>query len=837
MAVLEDPAIAGGTHRIHQGPAPTASLSRLRSCLPERIGAAVLSQVGPALVMSPSNRFRGYVMSYLKAFLGINYFDIASIASQGLFYRVIDRFLATMPYPIDEWCVEQPAAPPCALRPFTAARHRLDVLTGRTMLSSRINLALMDRFADLFGVINLHTVSQPIAFARYDTITDSHGTNRYVSRENLRRRFAFPVLSFHGSRNGLTDPSTLDLMQEVFDDAFGPNPSHFRRRLIDGFGHQDCLIGDDAAERVFPFIEEFLREPRQSALPAADPEALPRRRPLKSWLAPAMPWLKHVTPWLGPVTGWWRSEGEGVGARLSVLVGGHPGLGAPFGWAACPVARDGADGRFELAGQITWQAATRESWDDCVALELPRLPPPAEGRATGYLLIALHDMPALQGRAAPPDWVSAAVKELLREPAEFHRALARGYIDFSGFNAANLDRRDAHPDGLSQSLCFAFASCQYPPGPADRDPAYASLTRLARRLNAPEGQLDKPQLVFLVGDQIYADATAGVFDAVRTAGPDRDQYDQPYEDLYRRDEVSSALRRVPVYLMLNAHEIRGGWEPRVCDLPTVAVDAFWRHQRRIGPPAPGGMPAAPGGPYWYALYPSGMPFFAADTRTERGMRSVESLDQVTIVSESQFDALCRWLEGLDRDLPKLIVSPSVFLPTRKETRAWPASAVRSDGWDGFPASFHRLLAFIAERRLENVVFLSGDAHLSCVSRAELSFEAAAPERSTPVVVHSIISSALYAPYPFANDRQGDLLADGSFEFSWPPGGTTGQCGINTYFPCCGDAFAVVRIGRNSQGWNLTVEFEGARERCAGEVPLNGSLADFRAILWDRFRRP
>ena len=71
-----------------------------------------------------------------------------------------------------------------------------------------------------------------------------------------------------------------------------------------------------------------------------------------------------------------------------------------------------------------------------------------------------------------------------------------------------------------------------------------------------------------------------------------------------------------------------------------------------------------------------------------------------------------------------------------------ASALRSDGWEGYPHSLNELLAFIAEQRIRNVVSLSGDAHLSCVATATSQ-----GEDGPPLVVYSIHSSALYAPFP------------------------------------------------------------------------------------------
>ena len=68
---------------------------------------------------------------------------------------------------------------------------------------------------------------------------------------------------------------------------------------------------------------------------------------------------------------------------------------------------------------------------------------------------------------------------------------------------------------------FALASCQYPAdmtdgAPGDHGglggPANASLLRLSKKLT-PNIPGESPSLLVMAGDQIYVDATAGLFDA------------------------------------------------------------------------------------------------------------------------------------------------------------------------------------------------------------------------------------------------------------------------------------------------------------------------------------
>ena len=58
--------------------------------------------------------------------------------------------------------------------------------------------------------------------------------------------------------------------------------------------------------------------------------------------------------------------------------------------------------------------------------------------------------------------------------------------------------------------CFTVSSCQYPAGFVDDPVAYRSYHRILDRLDTREGP--KPRFALFVGDQVYVDATAGLYD-------------------------------------------------------------------------------------------------------------------------------------------------------------------------------------------------------------------------------------------------------------------------------------------------------------------------------------
>lgn len=359
-------------------------------------------------------------------------------------------------------------------------------------------------------------------------------------------------------------------------------------------------------------------------------------------------------------------------------------------------------------------------------------------------------------------------------------------------------------------LTFVLASCQYPAGLLDQTIAEASFGRLKKRLRHSASRA-MPKRLLLVGDMIYADATAGLFDP--TAQFDR--YNRRYQDLQATPafhHVKAAFQKLngPLepwsLVMLDDHEIEDNWEPiEGDDTPrktlAEARDAYFQYFGCFNPP-----PTGDGQSLWFPIQIEGFPFFMADTRTERSPRTAKNVDRAEIMSEKQFQALLEWLNTHAKvDLPKFIASPAILLPRRLRATlgSHPASALRSDAWDGYPRSLHRLLAHIADRNIRNVVFLSGDEHLSCVASAWLR----SPKSPEPTLIVSVHSSALYAPFPFANSLPEDLAGDETFQFRQD--NDEYSCRVETQFGAPGDGFAVLRTLKDpvSGKWKLCCRFD------------------------------
>lgn len=371
---------------------------------------------------------------------------------------------------------------------------------------------------------------------------------------------------------------------------------------------------------------------------------------------------------------------------------------------------------------------------------------------------------------------------------------------------------------------FALAACQYPPGvldhspealdhPESTSPAEASLARLVAFCRRhPLGR--DVSLLLIGGDQIYADASSGMFDANNQI----ERYAQPYMAF-----KASVIRHLPptVGRIVHApddHEIEDNWEPvagaRDTNGPLYAGGrrAAWTHR---WDPRPG--PVEPE-KFWHSFDWRGAAFFIGDSRTERGARRIDIWRDAEMISRAQRDALSAWL-GATASRPQFLLTSALVLPRRLATREHAASALRSDAWDGYPASLHWLLGEAWRQRADGLVCMSGDEHRSGFVSARIE---PADGEGAAVTLHSIHSSGLYTPWPFAVTAIEDFAAPESFEFPGPEGQVL-RCTVTAWTDFPGDGFAVLRhAGRRLEVW-----FDKAKRPLyasdAGLPPPDGSF--------------
>lgn len=342
-------------------------------------------------------------------------------------------------------------------------------------------------------------------------------------------------------------------------------------------------------------------------------------------------------------------------------------------------------------------------------------------------------------------------------------------------------------------LRLLLAACQYPAGVLDRTPVPtlrwkhpltdrppaagpADATREAmQRWASMHGT---PDAYLWAGDWIYIDATAGLFDPLS-----HEDGRSPRSRAAILDSAYADADRSPVKLpgrwlrSVDDHEIDDNWEPSAHAKRRTALhilmqtgrDAYLRSSAADHRPAGTNT-------LWFTDRLGDVPVFVADTRTERECREPASaLERARIMSDMQWQVLSNTLaEAARSGSTPLVLCGSILLPRRLTTAQHPRGALRSDAWDGYPASFHDLLATLAELCVPGCLFLSGDEHLACAVEARVE-RTDDPARSA--AFWSVHAGAAYAPYPFANGRPEHFADESGFEFG------SAVCGLPRRYRC------------------------------------------------------
>src|SRR5215471_11260922 len=187
----------------------------------------------------------------------------------------------------------------------------------------------------------------------------------------------------------------------------------------------------------------------------------------------------------------------------------------------------------------------------------------------GVLVALIYDVNLRDLKPRVEDALEEAVKDLFKR--ETARELMKGVVRIGRW----LDAPS------KEGMSFALASCQYPETLLDMEVARDSGRRLAKSLGSPDG----PQFLLLVGDQVYVDPTAGMFDPTTPY----ERFEQTYQRAERALSQTGVAAQLPAYKMLDDHEIVDNWEPLIYegrpDPDMVTGRAYYLdYQRRPGPP-------------------------------------------------------------------------------------------------------------------------------------------------------------------------------------------------------------------------------------------------------------
>jgi cholesterol oxidase len=201
------------------------------------VRSVVSSQVATHMVCPPMTRLKsGLHLPTLLDKLGVESLTAYTDTNANWFNRLYDRFLDTFPDEKEEECT-------------SAVCHRITFMYSLLYEHDQLNVPTHDALHEMFGIANIHAMEHLALMVRAGGLRSVDGQDIYLPHLG---RLAIPITFIHGAENACFVPESTEKTMELLRQR---NGSHlYRRHVVPGYGHIDCMFGKRAALDVYPLI-------------------------------------------------------------------------------------------------------------------------------------------------------------------------------------------------------------------------------------------------------------------------------------------------------------------------------------------------------------------------------------------------------------------------------------------------------------------------------------------------------------------------------------------------------------------------------------------------------
>jgi cholesterol oxidase len=208
------------------------------------VRSAVISQISADVIVPwfPQRLLAHLRMPTLFDLLGIHAVNARATTEDGIANRLVDALIRiAVPFQREE-------------RSRNATSNRITALYGQLYESDQLNrLTFEAGLPEMFGEANISAFKHLALVARRQRIVDARGNDTYMP---YLERLALPICFIHGEENACFRPEST---ARTCDKLAARNGARFyRRHVIPGYGHIDCIFGKNAAVDVYPKICEHL---------------------------------------------------------------------------------------------------------------------------------------------------------------------------------------------------------------------------------------------------------------------------------------------------------------------------------------------------------------------------------------------------------------------------------------------------------------------------------------------------------------------------------------------------------------------------------------------------
>ncbi len=813
--------------------------------LPARpmLSAIMLSQVHPLIIGGRGSQAKSWIPPLLRLGMESVPFAVRGPVDSPL-EALADRIFSSLPVPDEEQCPE--TFNTHTHEDNSATCRRIRFIEAPLFLHRNLNTATHAQLNRLFGNANLTLFAHARRFVDYEMLVDEDGRNLYVQQSNLREHAALPISFMHGASNELFAPDSARRSHDLYRAAHPEWAKQFADEplIIDGYGHVDVLIGQDADKDVFPKVVSFFdRVNLQTEQLPVNASAQPADPP-----ADYLPWARY--PRVGPQLGFtrWSDDGQTLLAKVAFVVQDssrtaiESGSANTSAWAYYP--RQRLPQRMEIR---TFDGRTTMAHAD---VEIPREVVDRSENNLSIQLVVIHDTDREPRQQISRRELICAMRDQ-RVQFQKHRMAASAPIvdsvsrrwqaypgsasSFAGDEAIwrrpvvlrrsmirSLARPgQAEPD--NSPLVMALGTCRYPGIGIDRLRADAAFGKILERFSdgpqnvaplqsaadtperalhrepvaaPPDGAIrTQPTLMLMLGDQIYADATAGMLDPATPTERFTERYNYAF-GLGNSPRMARLLRTLPVLMTPDDHEFRNGWphegpimkqgdEEKALNTAREMLDAYQSLTNPLGKT----------GSYYIDRGPCRLCIL--DTRS---FRSPQHND---FIPPAVLDALEQWIRSAgDRFI--CLFTGSVLLP-RLHNDTSPANPVAvSDGFERAEHQRSRILDMCVNLAPGRFALISGDYHITSAVTIHR-------EGHKQAVGCAIVVPPLYAPLRYINTltnevRQQDRIETETQTLETRPCTPANQPG-ETLAPLEGSGYALAQVQSTATGWQLDLSVQ------------------------------
>lgn len=205
------------------------------------VRAVVFSQIAAHARTAPLTRLKaGLHLPDMLDGLGVGSLTAYVDAQADWWNRLYDSALRLYPIEREERC----GSPVC---------RRITFLYAPLYEHDRLNAATHDTLHELFGVANVGAFQHLGLIVRRGQLVDAQGQDRYLARLD---RLALPIAFIHGAENDCFLPESTELSFNLL--RAHNDPKLYSRHVIPGYGHIDCIFGQEAVRDVYPLILRHL---------------------------------------------------------------------------------------------------------------------------------------------------------------------------------------------------------------------------------------------------------------------------------------------------------------------------------------------------------------------------------------------------------------------------------------------------------------------------------------------------------------------------------------------------------------------------------------------------